>query len=49
MGELFTDDLIDKFRADPVKAFEALPSEQKKVIARMATSTSGLITGSFRA
>jgi len=49
MGELFTDDLIDKFRKDPVKTFESLPSEQKKVIARMATSTSGLISGSFRA
>lgn len=49
MGELFTDDLIDKFRKDAIKTFEALPTEQKKVIARMATSTSGLITGSFRA
>jgi len=49
MGELFTDDLIDKFRKDPVKTFESLPSEQKKLIARMASSTSGLISGSFRA
>jgi len=49
MGELFTDDLIDKFRKDPIKTFESLPSEQKKVIARMTSSTSGLITGSFRA
>lgn len=48
LGELFTDDLIDKFRKDPIKTFDGLPSEQKKVIARMATNTNFASAGAFR-
>lgn len=48
MKELFDEDLLKKFRSNPIKTFEGLTTPQKTMIARMASQTSFAEMGAFR-